>query len=833
MRLEHCVTESGMAPPARAGSAASAGRWMIFVTDVQLYPMVSGNRMRILSFIRVLRELGLKVALVAPANLAPAEQLRWMVDDFFPVPGRPFCGGRMAGFNVAPFRYAVDKMLERVVAKGGASTLPVAAVAQYAWLGASLAGLPPGVSRWIDCHDLLHERTERFSVLGLDPWASCTWEEEKRCLESSDGVIATQEREAALLRELLPAKRVECILTPAELPRGFLPSRAGGKIVLTVGAKHPGNFAVDDFVREGWPRVLDRVPGAELHIVGTIGGAVRSAQGVRKFGWVKDLRPYYDAASVVVCPVETGTGVKTKLLEAMRYGKAVVATRAAAEGIPAPQEAWSLVDSVAGCADAIVELLGDSDRRRALETAGFEFAAEAASPESFRVQIGRALLGEQAGVVGMRAGSCDESAVSVILMENGNLDRLRICLQALWNQAYPRERFEIIVVARSFGPVRAAAIGEEFPGVKVVRAPGLNAAEARDCGARYARYGLKEYLDCDARQDSDWLARAVTRGQDKGPQVADVASAAGSDVLGDALGLGSIAVIVPSLGWPHSLDACLRSIREQVIGVPVETIVVLNGPEPVTDLRCPPGVRVVREPMPGPAAARNAGVRAASADVLAFIDSDCVAKPLWLASALAAMREGAADHIIAGPIARPPRGQDGRSWVALYDRVNYLRQDVYVEGGHGFVTANLIVHRETFARVGPFDTLFHEAANEDFDWAERARRLGVQVTYASSATVVHECMTRMSQLRSKAERLARGALLTDGKAGRPLLARGLWRRLREEIRRAGRQGLSPQELFAIVAVGTVAAYAAWRAQVKFMVAAGRRQPMAQDGEGVA
>ena len=50
-----------------------------------------------------------------------------------------------------------------------------------------------------------------------------------------------------------------------------------------------------------------------------------------------------------------------------------------------------------------------------------------------------------------------------------------------------------------------------------------------------------------------------------------------------------------------------------------------------------PRTFLLQELKPGPGMARNRGIEAASADILAFIDADCRAHPDWLRSALRAL----------------------------------------------------------------------------------------------------------------------------------------------------------------------------------------------------
>jgi GT2 family glycosyltransferase len=217
----------------------------------------------------------------------------------------------------------------------------------------------------------------------------------------------------------------------------------------------------------------------------------------------------------------------------------------------------------------------------------------------------------------------------------------------------------------------------------------------------------------------------------------------------------SVSVIVPSGGWPESLDACLQSLCRQTIRLPVEIIVVINGPESGSGPTNWPGVTILRAPVRGPAAARNAGVSASHGDVLAFTDADCIADPRWLAAAVEAIGADAANVVVAGAISRSGAGLNA---VSLYDSVTFLTQEAYVKWSHALVTANMVLHRAVFDRVGPFDHRFRGAAFEDWDWSLRARRERVTLRYAEHAIVDHPCMSQASQLQAKMRRLADGEI---------------------------------------------------------------------------
>ena len=90
--------------------------------------------------------------------------------------------------------------------------------------------------------------------------------------------------------------------------------------------------AMDYYIKEIAPSV--HIP---LLVVGNIAEAFQDATAmpnVHFLGRVDDLAPYYLQATAVVAPILSGSGLKTKTVEALRYGKYVIGSAEAFEGIP-------------------------------------------------------------------------------------------------------------------------------------------------------------------------------------------------------------------------------------------------------------------------------------------------------------------------------------------------------------------------------------------------------------------------------------------------------------------------------------------------------------------
>jgi succinoglycan biosynthesis protein ExoO len=145
--------------------------------------------------------------------------------------------------------------------------------------------------------------------------------------------------------------------------------------VLFVGSNTaPNVFGLRWFLASIWPVVRSSVPDATLLVAGSVCGTVtHMPDGVRLLGRVRDLAPLYCDAAVVVSPLQVGSGLKIKLIEALGHGKAVVATSVTMQGVE-QDGVVAVADQPAEFAAAVVELLSDETLRLAQAGAALELA---------------------------------------------------------------------------------------------------------------------------------------------------------------------------------------------------------------------------------------------------------------------------------------------------------------------------------------------------------------------------------------------------------------------------------------------------------------------------
>lgn len=239
----------------------------------------------------------------------------------------------------------------------------------------------------------------------------------------------------------------------------------------------------------------------------------------------------------------------------------------------------------------------------------------------------------------------------------------------------------------------------------------------------------------------------------------------------DATGEPRISVILPHLNTPELLVRALQSIAGQEIDHGhAEIIVVDNGSRfPLDHLaQAWPGVQFLTEPTPGPGPARNTGVAAAGAPLLAFIDADVTVLPGWLQAGLDALAAGPP-----GPIGGDVRIAAADAYrltgVEAFESVFSFRQHDYIRRKHYSVTANLMMERGVFDAAGPFDGIEHP---EDRAFGVRAYRLGMPTTFVPHMRALHPARRDFDDMRVKWGRLSAQAFTAHRAAGKSVLA---WR----------------------------------------------------------
>jgi glycosyltransferase involved in cell wall biosynthesis len=103
----------------------------------------------------------------------------------------------------------------------------------------------------------------------------------------------------------------------------------------------------------------------------------RRDAGIRVTGYVEDVRVPLSRASVVVCPLRFGYGIRGRIFELLSMNVPVVATPIAVAGMELEAgDGLLLAEGADAFAAAVADLLRDPERRAALGQRGREIAVQ-------------------------------------------------------------------------------------------------------------------------------------------------------------------------------------------------------------------------------------------------------------------------------------------------------------------------------------------------------------------------------------------------------------------------------------------------------------------------
>ncbi|WP_203300628.1 glycosyltransferase family 4 protein [Marinobacter sediminum] len=157
--------------------------------------------------------------------------------------------------------------------------------------------------------------------------------------------------------------------------RSVLP--IANRIVLVGGLSwYPNRDAVEYFLQEVWPLLKERVPTAEVDIIGrspteSMTKFAEQEPRVHVQGFVDDVRPYLWRSEFYLCPIRIGGGTKLKILDALASGCCIIAHPFACKGIEVREgEHVLFAESGAEYVDKIELLNSDPELRARLRERG-------------------------------------------------------------------------------------------------------------------------------------------------------------------------------------------------------------------------------------------------------------------------------------------------------------------------------------------------------------------------------------------------------------------------------------------------------------------------------
>jgi polysaccharide biosynthesis protein PslH len=253
-------------------------------------------------------------------------------------------------------------------------------MAQYASLVKSLS---PSIHSVLDEHNACFQIFQRLAQNEKNPlkrillereWRLMRAYEKNTCASSDDILTVTEDDKQTLLGLFAPAARIALANRMENIPicvdidesSRFVKSPKG-RSVLYVGTMFylPNVEGMQWFLQEVWPLVLREIGDATLTVVGKnppqklqeMGASSAFAGSVQFTGFVPDLLPYFETASVFIVPLLSGGGMRVKIVDAWRWQTAIISTRVGAEGLQIRDgENILIVDDPASFARGLIEL---------------------------------------------------------------------------------------------------------------------------------------------------------------------------------------------------------------------------------------------------------------------------------------------------------------------------------------------------------------------------------------------------------------------------------------------------------------------------------------------
>jgi GT2 family glycosyltransferase len=236
-------------------------------------------------------------------------------------------------------------------------------------------------------------------------------------------------------------------------------------------------------------------------------------------------------------------------------------------------------------------------------------------------------------------------------------------------------------------------------------------------------------------QVDDWAFGLVDRDRHKKPAFAAVKEYYDAVLPPPLSAYPKVTVVVCVYNGERTIDSCLASLEK--LKYPNYEVVVVNDGSSDGTRQIAEGyeyIRLINQDNKGLSEARNVGIRAATGEIVAFTDADCMADPDWLTH-LVARFQSSEFAAVGGPNLTPPDDSFVASCVAVSPGAptHVLLDDEVAEHIPG---CNMAFRRDALEAIDGFDPIFR-AAGDDVDLCWRLQNKGYKIGFSAGAVVWH------------------------------------------------------------------------------------------------
>jgi len=195
----------------------------------------------------------------------------------------------------------------------------------------------------------------------------------------------------------------------------------------------------------------------------------------------------------------------------------------------------------------------------------------------------------------------------------------------------------------------------------------------------------------------------------------------------------NVSIIIPAYNVAGFIEETLNSVLAQ--SYEDYEIILINDGSPDSD-----ELETVLEPFSskliyvkqkngGAASARNAGIRIARGEWLAFLDGDDIWLPEYLAKQLAVLSHKKGDLVYADAFLCGEVRDSSRTFMQASPSNGNVTVKALISGTCNIITSGTVVRREAVVVAGMFDESLPRIGMEDFDLWVRLVRAGINITY--------------------------------------------------------------------------------------------------------
>lgn len=229
----------------------------------------------------------------------------------------------------------------------------------------------------------------------------------------------------------------------------------------------------------------------------------------------------------------------------------------------------------------------------------------------------------------------------------------------------------------------------------------------------------------------------------------------------------SVSLIIPTYNNASTLRACLDSIKKQTLNP--DEIIIADGhsSDGTIEIAQEFGCKIVYEEGGTRAAACNVALKTAEGMLVAFTDSDVIAKEDWLENLVITLGSMDDERVIGitGPnIEYPDESLFGKAVTAIYNtflgggwseqaRSIFKKEGRFVESAAG---CNVIYKKEALETVLPFNESLITAEDTDINF--RLLKKGFKLYFTPEAIVYHQRPQNHKAFRSKSRKYAVGKI---------------------------------------------------------------------------